>query len=131
MKKGILIFLIFFLIIATTLTKNATKKIDQKIFEKRENIILLKNKYELVLLDYNYLSSPKKLMDFQSQYFENYLIPFNINILSDLYQFILLIQDLLRSIVQVLFLLKNYQSIRIYLFLFQIYLMIPKWNYVR
>ena len=45
MKKGILIFLIFSLIIATTLTKNSTKKIDQKIFEKRENIILLKNKY--------------------------------------------------------------------------------------
>ena len=53
MKKGIFIFLIFFLVIATTLTKNSTKKIDKKIFEKKENIILLKNKYELVLLDYN------------------------------------------------------------------------------
>ena len=75
MKKGIFVFLIFFLVIATTLTKNSTKKLDKKIFEKKENIILLKNKYELVLLDYNYLSSPTKLMDFQSQYFENYLIP--------------------------------------------------------
>lgn len=84
MKKGILIFLIFFLIIATTLTKNATKKIDHKIFEKRENIILLKNKYELVLLDYNYLSSPKKLMDFQSQYFENYLIPRKIDQINEI-----------------------------------------------
>ena len=84
MKKGILIFLIFFLIIATTLTKNSTKKIDQKIFEKREYIILLKNKYELVLLDYNYLSSPKKLMDFQSQYFENYLIPRKIDQINEI-----------------------------------------------
>ena len=84
MKKGILIFLIFFLIIATTLTKNSTKKIDQKIFEKRKNIILLKNKYELVLLDYNYLSSPKKLMDFQSQYFENYLIPRKIDQINEI-----------------------------------------------
>ncbi len=84
MKKGILVFLIFFLIIATTLTKNSTKKIDQKIFEKRENIILLKNKYELVLLDYNYLSSPKKLMDFQSQYFENYLIPRKIDQINEI-----------------------------------------------
>ena len=84
MKKGILIFLIFFLIIATTLTKNSTKKIDQKIFEKRENIILLKNKYELVLLDYNYLSSPKKLMNFQSQYFENYLIPRKIDQINEI-----------------------------------------------
>ena len=78
MKKGILIFLIFFLIIATTLTKNSTKKIDQKIFEKRENIILLKNKYELVLLDYNYLSSPKKLIEYQKKFFENDLIPSDI-----------------------------------------------------
>ena len=84
MKKGIFIFLIFLLIIATTLTKNSTKKIDQKIFEKRENIILLKNKYELVLLDYNYLSSPKKLMDFQSQYFENYLIPRKIDQINEI-----------------------------------------------
>ena len=75
MKKGIFIFLILFLVVSTTLTKNATKKIDQRIFEKKENIVLLKNKYELVLLDYNYLSSPTKLMEFQIQYFENYLIP--------------------------------------------------------
>jgi len=84
MKKGIFIFLIFFLIVATTLTKNSTKKIDQKIFEKKENIILLKNKYELVLLDYNYLSSPSKLMDFQRKYFENYLIPRKIKEIKDI-----------------------------------------------
>ncbi len=84
MKKGIFIFLIFFLVIATTLTKNSTKNIDQKIFEKKENIILLKNKFELVLLDYNYLSSPTKLMDFQRQYFENYLIPRKIEELNEI-----------------------------------------------
>ena len=33
-----------------------------------------KNKYELVLLDYNYLTTPKKLMEYQSKYFENDLI---------------------------------------------------------
>ena len=84
MKKITIFVPIIFLIIATTLTKNSTKKIDQKIFEKRENIILLKNKYELVLLDYNYLSSPKKLMDFQSQYFENYLIPRKIDQINEI-----------------------------------------------
>tara|TARA_B100000287_G_scaffold289561_1_gene272851 strand:- start:1447 stop:1755 length:309 start_codon:yes stop_codon:yes gene_type:complete len=84
MKKGIFIFLILLLVVSTTLTKNATKKIDQQIFEKRENIILLKNKYELVLLDYNYLSSPTKLMDFQSQYFENYLIPRKIDQIKEI-----------------------------------------------
>ena len=85
MKKVIFIFLIFFLVIATTITKNSTKNIDQKIFEKKENIILLKNKYELALLDYNYLSSPTKLMEFQSQYFENYLIPRKIEQIREIF----------------------------------------------
>ena len=61
MIKKILIFIpIIFLIIATTFTKNSTKKLDKKIFEARENIRALGDIYELVLLDYNYLTSPNK-----------------------------------------------------------------------
>ena len=74
MKKLFLIFFIIFLIIVTTVTKNSTKKLESQIFIIRENIIILKNKYELVLLDYNYLTTPKKLMEYQSKYFENDLI---------------------------------------------------------
>jgi len=74
MKKLFLIFFIIFLIIVTTVTKNSTKKLESQIFIIRENISILKNKYELVLLDYNYLTTPKKLMEYQSQYFENDLI---------------------------------------------------------
>ena len=74
MKKLFLIFFIIFLIIVTTITKNSTKKLESQIFNVKENIGILKNKYELVLLDYNYLTTPKKLMEYQSQYFENDLI---------------------------------------------------------
>ena len=74
MKKLFLIFFIVFLIIVTTVTKNSTKKLESQIFSVRENISILKNKYELVLLDYNYLTTPKKLMEYQSKYFENNLI---------------------------------------------------------
>ena len=74
MKRLIVIFFIFFLIIVTTITKNSTKKLESQIFIIRENISILKNKYELVLLDYNYLTTPKKLMEYQSKYFENDLI---------------------------------------------------------
>ena len=74
MKKIFLIFFIIFLIIVTTVTKNSTKKLESQIFIIRENIGILKNKYELVLLDYNYLTTPKKLMEYQSKYFENDLI---------------------------------------------------------
>ena len=73
MNKIFLIISIIVLIIATTVTKNSTKKIDKKIYTIKENIRFLKNKYEYVLLDYNYLSSPKKLMEYQAQHFENEL----------------------------------------------------------
>ena len=73
MNKILLVISIIVLIVATTVTKNSTKKIDKKIYTIKENIRILKNKYEYVLLDYNYLSSPKKLMEYQAKYFENEL----------------------------------------------------------
>ena len=79
MKKLILILSIFFLIVITTLTKNSTKKLENQIFNARENIRALKDKYELVLLDYNFLTSPKKLLQYQFKYFENDLILLDIN----------------------------------------------------
>ena len=78
MKKIILIFSILFLIVVTTFTKNSTKKLDNQIFNIRENIHVLKDKYELVLLDYNFLTTPKKLLEYQSKYFETDLIPLDI-----------------------------------------------------
>ena len=82
MKKFLFFIPVLFLIIATTLTKNSTKKLDRKIFETKENIRVLENRFELVLLDYNFLTSPKKLMEYQSTFFENNLIQLNINELN-------------------------------------------------
>ena len=74
MFKKILIFIpIILLIISTTFTKNSTKQLDKKIFETQENIRALVNKYELVLLDYNYLTSPNKLMEYSQKYFDEEL----------------------------------------------------------
>ena len=84
MKKIFLFFAVIFLIVTTTLTKNSTKKLENEIFTTRENISILKNKYELVLLDYNYLTSPKKLLDYQSQYFEKELSNIDINDIKEL-----------------------------------------------
>ena len=78
MKKIFLFFTVIFLIFSTTLTKNSTKKIDYHIYETKENIRILRNKYEYVLLDFNYLSSPKKLMEYQAKYFDKDLIPVNV-----------------------------------------------------
>ena len=84
MKKIILILSIFFLIVFTTFTKNSTKKLDNQIFSIRENISVLKDKYELVLLDYNFLTSPKKLLEYQSKYFETDLTHLDINQIKEI-----------------------------------------------
>ena len=73
MRKLILILSIFFLLIFTTIIKNSTKEIEKKIYNTKENLRVLKNKYEMVLTDFNYLVTPEKLMEYQYKYFENEL----------------------------------------------------------
>ena len=74
MKKLFLFVPIIFLIFATTLTKNSTKKLDKEIFQLKENIRILEDRYELTLLDYSILTSPKRLMEYQQFYFEDKFI---------------------------------------------------------
>ena len=78
MKKIIFSILIIILIFFTSIIKNSTKNTDVKIFDLKEDIRLMQEKYELVLLDHNYLSSPKKLNEYQKKYFENDLMPTDI-----------------------------------------------------
>ena len=73
LKKTIIFIPIIILIISTTLIKNSTKQLDKKIFLIREDLRALEDIYELVLLDYNYLTSPSKLMDYSQKYFEEEL----------------------------------------------------------
>tara|TARA_B100000767_G_scaffold229158_1_gene219757 strand:+ start:348 stop:656 length:309 start_codon:yes stop_codon:yes gene_type:complete len=77
MKKAVFAS-IFILILATSLVKNSTKEIEDKIFIVNENIRPLKSELGDVLLEYNYLSSPEKLSQYQSQYFEKNLIKIDI-----------------------------------------------------
>ena len=73
MKKIFFFTPIIILIFATTLTKNSTKKLDKQIFEIQEEIRALNDIYELVLFDYNYLTSPNKLMEYSKIYFDKEL----------------------------------------------------------
>ena len=70
--------MILFLILTTSLVKNSTKEIEDKIFELNENIRSLKVEAEDLMLEYNYLSSPEKLMQLQNQYFEKDLVMIDI-----------------------------------------------------
>jgi len=79
MKKPFLICSVFFLIIVITIIKNSTKNIENEIFLTKENIRILTDKYDLALLDYNYLSSPKKLQEYQMKFFDKDLVSLDIN----------------------------------------------------
>jgi len=77
-KKFALAAMIFILVLSTTVIKNTTKKIEDQIFTAKENIRVLKSEFENISLEYDYLSSAEKLLDYQSLYFEDDLIQKNI-----------------------------------------------------
>jgi len=73
-KKIFLVLAIFLLVLSTSIIKNTTKKIEEKIFTTKENIRVLKSEFENISLEYDYLSSADKLLEYQSLYFEDELI---------------------------------------------------------
>lgn len=74
MKKYSIIFLIFFLIFFTAFIKNSTKRVDDEIFTNKEKIRDLKKDYQSIKLEYDYLSSADRLLEFQSLYFNDVLL---------------------------------------------------------
>ena len=74
MKKFSLILLLITLIFFTAFIKNSTKRIDDQIFTVKENIRSFKKIYENIKLEFDYLSSAEKLLEFQDLYFEDKLI---------------------------------------------------------
>ena len=74
MKKFIVIFFILFLILSTAVIKNSTKRIDDQIFITKEQIRVLKKDFQDTKLEYDYLSSAEKLIEFQNLYFEDELV---------------------------------------------------------
>ena len=73
MIKILTISLIFSLIVITSLVKNSTKKIDEELFSLKENISDLNLELDNVKLEFDYLSSAEKLINYQNLYFENKL----------------------------------------------------------
>ena len=74
MKKLLVFAIIFTLIVSTSLIKNSTKDLDDQIYSLRENILFLENRFNDSKLEFDYLSSSEKLLEYQKLYFENILI---------------------------------------------------------
>ncbi len=73
MKKFTAFILIFFLVISTSVIKNSTKEINDEIYNVKENLIFLENRLKDTKLEFDYLSSSEKLIEYQKLYFENSL----------------------------------------------------------
>jgi len=73
-KKFGLAAVVLFLVLSTAVIKNTTKQIEDELFISKENIRVLKSEFENISLEYDYLSSAEKLLEYQSLYFENELI---------------------------------------------------------
>ena len=79
MKKLTIIIFIFSLIFSTALIKNSTKKIEDEIFAVKESLKNYENELGDTRLEFEYLSSTEKLLQYQSQFFEKDLNQKNIN----------------------------------------------------
>ena len=79
MKKIIIIIFIFSLIFSTAFIKNSSKKIEDEIFLVNESLRDLKKELSDTKLEFEYLSSTEKLLEYQSQFFEKDLFQKDIN----------------------------------------------------
>ena len=79
MKKLTIIIFIFSLIFSTALIKNSTKKFEDEIFAVNESLKNYENELGDTRLEFEYLSSTVKLLQYQSQFFEKDLNQRNIN----------------------------------------------------
>ena len=79
MNKIFVITLILSLILLTAFIKNSTKRIEDDVLVKKENLRDLKKELSDSKLEFHYLSSAQKLLEYQSLYFEQDLIKKDIN----------------------------------------------------
>ena len=86
MKKFFIISVIFFLIFFTAFIKNSTKRIDDLIFSSEENLRVLSKDFENIKLEYDFLSSTERLLQFQNKYFEEELIKKKIQNIKIIYK---------------------------------------------
>ena len=71
MKKYILVFTIFFLVVTTSIIKNSTRELENKIFNSNEKIKILINRKEIIKLQNDYLRSPQRLFEFKNKFLDN------------------------------------------------------------
>ena len=75
MKKYVILFGIIFLIITTSIVKSSTRQLEKKIFILEEEMKTLKEKYDFLLLESDYLTTPERLIGLKEKIFKDKFFP--------------------------------------------------------
>ena len=75
MKKYIIFFGIIFLIVATSIVKSSTRQLEKKIFILEEEVKILEEKFDFVLLESDYLTTPERLIGLKEKIFKDKFFP--------------------------------------------------------
>ena len=75
MKKYIILFGIIFLIITTSIVKSSTRQLEKKIFIMKEEVKILEEKFNFLILENDYLTTPERLIRLKEKIFEDRFLP--------------------------------------------------------
>ena len=77
MKKYVILFGIIFLIITTSIVKSSTRQLEKKIFIIEEEVKILEEKFDFLLLENDYLTTPERLIGLKEKIFKDKFFPIN------------------------------------------------------
>ena len=75
MKKYIIFFCIVCLIITTSIVKSSTRQLEKNIFVLEEEVKILEEKFDFLLLESNYLTTPERLIGLKEKIFKDEFFP--------------------------------------------------------
>ena len=75
MKKYIVFFCIICLIITTSIVKSSTRQLEKNIFILEEEVKILEEKFDFLLLESDYLTTPKRLIGLKEKIFKDKFFP--------------------------------------------------------
>ena len=75
MKKYVIFFCIVCLIITTSIVKSSTRQLEKNIFILEEEVKILEEKFDFLLLDSDYLTTPERLIGLKEKIFKDKFFP--------------------------------------------------------
>ena len=75
MKKYIIFFSIVSLIITTSIVKSSTRQLEKNIFTLEEEVKILEEKFNFLLLESDYLTTPERLIGLKEKIFKDKFFP--------------------------------------------------------